>query len=122
MNSKMYVVLIIIWLMHLPRGKIILFEKFHYIFVLLPNEVGIITYKSETKTECSAKNAKNEQMLKSANILLRLCQTFGVRCSIKKLFLKILQNSHENTDVEVFFYAFLFYKQPSCQGCKVKNG
>ena len=27
MNSKMYVVLIVIWLMYLPKGKIILFKE-----------------------------------------------------------------------------------------------
>ena len=70
MNSKMYVVLIIIWLMYLPRGKITLFEKFH-VFAIVPNEV----YESFKKS--GAKISMNMNIFKkNANILLTLLLKF----------------------------------------------
>ena len=66
MNSKMYVVLII-WLMYLPRGKIILFEKFHYLFVMIPDEdltLRIFFLKKQPKLRILVSIPKMNKFLK----------------------------------------------------------
>ena len=41
--------------------------------------------------------------------ILPFFKSSHLRCSIKKLFLKILQYSHKNTGVEASFHTFLFF-------------
>ena len=67
MKSKIYIALIIIWLMYLSRGKIILSKKLHYVFVILPNEdlTSRIFLKSATKNRYAGKYAKTEQIIKT---------------------------------------------------------
>ena len=77
MDSKIYVALIIIWLMYLSRGKIIFFEKYHYNFVILPNEDSEPFLKSGTKIKHNVKNAKKKtDYQKNASILLILLLQF----------------------------------------------
>ena len=66
MNSKMYVV-VIIWLMYFPRGKITLFEKFHYLFVMIPDEdetLRIFFLKKQPKLRTSVSMPKMNKLLK----------------------------------------------------------
>ena len=100
MDSKIYVVLIIIWLMYLSRGKIIFFEKYHN-FVILPNEDSEPFLKSGTKIKHNVKNAKKNRLPKkrkyivdivAAVLIFLFClfNTFTIfksnrqRCSIKQ--------------------------------------
>ena len=65
MVSKMYVVLIIIWLVYLPRGKIILFEKFHYIFIIY-----YLFKKVELKSSTLVRTPKINRVLKKRKYIV----------------------------------------------------
>ena len=42
-------------------------------------------------------------------MFLEICIIYNQRCSVKKVFLEILQNSHDNTCAKVFFLSLQIY-------------
>ena len=100
MDSKMHVVLIIIWLMYLPRGKIILFEKINYIFVILPNEDQGHFLKSGTKIKHTGKNVKINRVLKKRKYIVDIVTAVLFFCFVYltlPLFSKVAEVSYKTS-------------------------